>query len=321
MKLLNSAEWLAHWGEERLAETITGSQRCYREMWEHRNDKGSLWSYPAWELCLGRYWEESLDAWHARWAKSGGKLYEGRMIAAKWDPLWESLSSTFYDDLGKPYPPYARSSCAYWMQIGQDEAIVTGVITESEFQKRVAVFPRRPLLDRDGKPISKAFLEQLKQGLEEDIYAHGGPRSGASRAERVAHGRQRWKESLEQARAEHERRNLKSDEEHGKQHAIFPLLEEVERALREQPVVNDKRRWGWLSDSLNNLTTTPYFDRYPNWKARTWLACAEMHRIASAPADELTCLKRALQFNPRLSVKRRIKMLEQSLPLKILPNE
>lgn len=321
MKLLSFAEWLAHWGEERLAERITGSQRCYREMWERRNDESSLWPYPAWELCLGSYWEENLDEWHARWAKSGRKLYEGRMIAAKWDRLWESLSSTFYDGLGKPYPPYARSSCAHWMQIGQDEAIVMGVITESEFEARMAAFPRKPLLDREGHPISKELLKQTLRKLEASIYQRGGPKPGASRAERVAHEHQRRKESADKTRAEYERRNREKHEEREKRNAMFRLLEEVESSFRGQPVVSDERRWRWLCDSLNNLTTTTYFDRYPNWKARALLASAEMHRVASAASDELASLKCAVQFNPKLRVKRRIKMLEQNLVAKNATNE
>src|SRR5436190_9728466 len=37
MKLLSCPGWLAHWGEERLAERITVSQRCDREMVKQRS--------------------------------------------------------------------------------------------------------------------------------------------------------------------------------------------------------------------------------------------------------------------------------------------
>jgi len=131
-------EWLQHCGEARLAEIIACSQKCYREMWEQRRDPNSLWQFPAWELCLGTYWQEPLEEWHSRWKHCGGRLCEGRMIAAKWDGIWERLSSTFYDGLGHPYPPYARSSCAHWSQIDQDEAIVAGAISESEFSTYMA---------------------------------------------------------------------------------------------------------------------------------------------------------------------------------------
>ena len=289
--------------------------RTIQFIWEQRNDEYSLFSYPAWELCLGAFWEENLNAWHERWAKCGGRLYENRMIAAKWDRVWESLSSTFYDGLGEPYPPYAKSSCAYWRQIGQDEAIVIGVITESEIEARSAAFPKQPLLDREGNPISKELLEQALRELEESIYQSGGPIPGASRAERVAHERQRRKESAEHAHAEYERQNREKHAEREEQNAMFRLLEEVEISLREQSAVNDERRWEWLCESLNKLTTTAYFDRYPNWKARIWLACADMHRSASSLQDELASLQYALQINPQLTVKRRIKLLEQKLAL------
>lgn len=159
-------------------------------MWEHRNDKIAIVRYPAWELCSGFYWEENVNEWHERWAKCGGELFEGRMIAATWEKIWEQLTSTFCDGLGQPYPPYARSSCANWNKIDDDEAIVLGVINESEYNERLAAFSHEPVLDRDGNPISVELLEEAKRELEENIYQHGGPRPGASRAERVAHKRQ-----------------------------------------------------------------------------------------------------------------------------------
>ncbi len=307
---MNFADWLARWGEERLAENITGSQKCYRKMWEDRNDEISLFVAPAWELRLGTYWEENQDEWRERWRKCGGKLYEGRMIATKWDALWASLSSTFYDGLGEPYPPYARSSCARWMDLGRDEAIVMGVVSEVEFESLMASFPPAArLLDRDGKPITGKFLEQASQNLKEDVYRHGGPKPGASRAERVAH----WRKLRQQSNERMRNRNRDAQSKQEAQNATFRLLEEVERSLKDQPIVNDKRRWNWMCESLKALTATTCFERYPNWKSRTWLACAEMHKLALAPADELGSLRYALQFNPKLAVKRRIKALEQQL--------
>lgn len=175
-------------------------------MWEERENPASLWSFPAWELCLGNYWHESKEEWHSRWTRCGGKLAEGRMIAAKWDVIWETLSSTFYDGLGFPYPPYARSSCAYWSDIDQDEAIVVGAISEADFNDYMAQFSRKPLIGKDGKPIPNELLQAIRDGLEEEIYRSGGPRPDATRAERVAHERKRREESFARAQAEYERR-------------------------------------------------------------------------------------------------------------------
>lgn len=303
---LNFTEWVAHWGEARLAEIIASSQKCYRGMWEERDGSDGPWQFPAWELCLGTYWEESLSDWHSRWHRCGGRLCDGRMIAAKWDGIWSRLSGTFYDGLGQPYPPYARSSCAHWSNVDQDEAIVTGAITETEFNEYMTRFPREPLKDKQGNPIPKELIQAALDELKEHIYLSGGPRPGASREERVAHKRKRREESFARAQAEYEQRNRERDD----QNAVFRLLEEVEASLKESPTVADPRRWEWLCTSVNTLTTTKYFDRYPNWQARAWVACAELHRLASDPSNELSCLEHALSIYSKLPVRRRIKKLQ-----------
>ena len=306
MTKLTFAEWLEHWGEPRIQEITAGSEKCYRSMWETRDGSSGPWQFPAWELCLGPYWDESLTNWHSRWERCGGRLCEGRMIAAKWDSIWSKLSSTFYDGFGRPYPPYARSSCAHWVNIGQDEAIVSGAITESELNDYMARFPREPLIDKDGNPIPQELIQAAVEELEEQIYRNGGPRPGAGREERVSHERGRREESLASAQIEYARRSLEGKE----QEAVFRLLEQVEETLRESPFVVDPRRWEWLCSSVSNLTTTTYFDRYPNWRARAWIACADLHRVSSDSASELSCLEHAISINSKAPVKRRIKKLQ-----------
>lgn len=308
MNMLTFSEWVKHWGETKLTEHIERSQRNGQRMWNDRNSSYALWSYPAWELYLGNYWQESIEEWHVRWHKCGGRLSEGRMIAAKWDSIWEQLSNTFYDGLNTPYPPYARSSCASWKEIGQDEAIFIGAISERSFNEYMAKqAPSEPLMDKDGKPISKELLESVARELEEDIYRNGGPRPGATRAERVEHERKRKEESAAKAQLEYEKRNAERAEEN----AVFRLLEEVERTLRSATTVQDPRRSEWLATSLVTLTTTPYFDSYPNWRARAWLAKANLCEQTSDPTNELAYLEKAIAINPKLPVKKRIKKLHE----------
>jgi|GEM_PF-2141427 len=304
------AEWVAHWGEPRLAEIIAASEKCYRGMWEERDGSDGPWQFPAWELCLGAYWQESLPDWHSQWYRFGKRLCDGRMIAAKWDGIWAGLSSTFYDGLGHPYPPYARSSCAHWMAIGQDEAIVTGAISESDLNDYMARFAREQLKDKDGNPIPKELIQAALDELAEHIHRNGGPPPGASRAERVAHERKRREESFARNQAEYEQRNLEKNREREEQNTVFRLLEQVEASLRDAPTVEDSRRWEWLCTSVNTLTTTTHFARYPNWQARAWVACAELHRLSSDYASELSCLEHALTINSKLPIKRRIKKLQ-----------
>lgn len=302
-------EWVTHWGEPRLIEVIESSQRCYGRMWEESKNTDAIWQYPAWELCLGQYWEESLSEWHSRWQGCGGQLHEGRMIAVKWDTIWAKLSSTFYDGLGQPYPPYARSSCAHWTSIDQDEAIVTGAISESVFNDYVAQFPREPLLGKDGNPISKELLQSLLNELTESIHRRGGPPPGATRSERVAHERKQREETFARIHAEYEQRSLEDNREYEAKNSVFRLLEQVEASIRDAPVVKDARRWEWLCASVNTLTSTAYFDEYPNWRARAWICSAELHRLNGDFSNELSCLEQALSINERLPIKRRIKKL------------
>lgn len=310
MKTLTFSEWRAHWGDERLAEITESSQAAYKRDWDERDDPIGLWSFPAWELRLGTYWQESLDEWHSRWERCGGRLSGGRMIAAKWDGIWSRLSSTFYDGFGRPYPPYASSSCACWADIGQDEAIVTGAIPESEFREYMSRFPREPLMDKEGNPISRNLLTAAHAELEEKINKMGGPRPGATREERVEHERKRREESFSRMQAEYKQRNLEQNREREEKNAAFRLLEQVEASLRDAPTVEDPRRWEWLCASLKTLTATTHFDRYPNWQARVWVSCAELHRLQGDPTSELSSLEYALSIDSKLPVKRQIKKLK-----------
>lgn len=300
------AEWVANFGEKRLAENIASSQKAGQRHWEERTDATTLRIIPGWELCfIGNRWYESLDEWHSRWERCGGRLSEGRMIAAKWDPIWTKLSSTFDDGLGEPYPPYARSSDAYWMDVDQDEAIVVGAITESEFSDCMAQFPREQILSKDGQPLSSEQLRTMYEEVLEEIDRNGGQRPPETRAGRVALKRKMLENSVKRSHAEYEKRNAEREE----QNAVFRLLEKVELSLKDSPSPKDASRWQWLCSSVGTLTKTSYFECYPNWLARAWLACAEMHRLLSDPANELSCLELALSFNNRLPIKRRIKAL------------
>lgn len=64
-----------------------------------------------------------------RWAIAGGKLYGGRMIALKGDPVWGELGSAgnFDDALGVDYPPFAFNSGMSWVLVDRSEASRLGV--------------------------------------------------------------------------------------------------------------------------------------------------------------------------------------------------
>jgi hypothetical protein len=65
--------------------------------------------------------------WKQRWAEAGGRLYGGRMIALKTDPVWVNLNR-----FGVPYPPYDYGSGMGVMDIDRDAAVKLGLIGETE---------------------------------------------------------------------------------------------------------------------------------------------------------------------------------------------
>jgi len=302
------AEWLAHWGAERDVERYEVSRQCHARMWARRAE--TLSAFPVWELCLGGYWEENVEEWTTRWTNSGGRLFEStRMLAAKWDPIWTRLGTTFYDGFNSPHPPYAKSSCACWSEIDDDEAIVLGVITEEEYQRETASCrPREPISE-----AQRIALVQTLHEMEVEAHALGGPKPGASREERFLHRRSREREEREKSSRAYAHRAEVGQREWAEKNAAFRLMEAVEQSLKLQADVADLARWTWLCDSVRRLTETRHFDAYENWRARAWLASADLHKIAGDAVNELGCLEFALRLNEKLPVKRRIKALRLSL--------
>lgn len=69
--------------------------------------------------------------WRSTWVEAGGKLYAGRMIARKDDPIWTRISR-----FGQPYPPFDYSSGMGVRDIGRGEAMRLGVIKADAQVKR-----------------------------------------------------------------------------------------------------------------------------------------------------------------------------------------
>jgi len=303
------SQWLNHWGEDRLLTRQEESKRCYQRMWDMSQDPDHVRAFPAWELLLGCYWHEDIESWHERWTDCGGVLNNGRMLAPKWHPVWMKLSSTFPDGYGNPYPPYARSSCAFWQELDADEAIVYGALTEEEYEAYRRQHPAQPLIGHDGLPIPRDLLIRLRDELAQANYLAGGVRPGASRAERVAHKEKVLKDAVAnavaQSQAAYEQQEVQRDEKN----RSFRLMDEIDSLLQQPPEHRNKSN-AWITSSLEELRTTPHFDRYPNWHARAWLASANVHFEAGEVDDESRCLERALELNQRLPIKRRMKKLQ-----------
>lgn len=107
---------------------------------EQGNDPLSRWQYPAFELVRIYDREEPRGempgslGWLERFVRAGGRLFDGRMIARKDDPVWASLgdSNLFEDGLDSPFPPFAFNSGMGWREVPREEAIELGLITGDE---------------------------------------------------------------------------------------------------------------------------------------------------------------------------------------------
>lgn len=89
---------------------------------------GALLAFPALELVRVRNSKVKRD-WTGRWNAAGGKLYNGRMIALKSDPIWTKLSR-----FGLPYPPFDFGSGMGTRDVGRRDALALGVMQEGDSQ-------------------------------------------------------------------------------------------------------------------------------------------------------------------------------------------
>lgn len=229
------------------------------------------------------------------WKTAGGpEPVEGRMIAFKTHPVWAALgdSTLFQDGLDIDYPPFCMSYNFSWKEIARDEAEAFKV--DLPAMPEGARDPNAPRFLDD--PVLSALLKQVQ--AEEAI------KPNWLRMKEI------YDRSFEEGRKAYEEQQREQERERAEKDAAFRLLEQVEESLSEAPTIEDNRRMEWLWNSAQMLRETEHFERYPNWRARAWVVCAELHRMKSEFESELACLERALQINPRLPVKRRIKKLK-----------
>lgn len=99
--------------------------RSYGQYVQNQSDTALL-MFPAQELVRVALRQVPRD-WPARWRAAGGRLYEGRMIARKDDPIWTSISR-----FGHPWPPFDFNSGMGVRNVRRSEAIELGVIKRTD---------------------------------------------------------------------------------------------------------------------------------------------------------------------------------------------
>lgn len=119
------------------------------------NTPGGYAAFPAQELLRVKSRQEPRD-WRRRWADAGGKIFGGRMIALKDDPIWTKISA--FDN---PYPPFDFNSGMGVKGVKKSEAIQLGLITAEEVKAKTAEM-------RKARNESQGFNDHLEAEVPAD---------------------------------------------------------------------------------------------------------------------------------------------------------
>jgi len=111
---------------ELIFEHNTEAARGYG-WWKQGQDPDVLDAFPAQEFIRIASRRVPRQDWQRRWTAAGGKLYGGRMIALKSDPVWRSISR-----FGTPWPPYDFGSGMGVEDVSREEAEDLGLLQPDE---------------------------------------------------------------------------------------------------------------------------------------------------------------------------------------------
>lgn len=96
--------------------------------------------------------------WRERWKEAGGKLYDGRMIALRNDPIWRKISR-----FGSPVPPFDFNSGMGLEEVNRFEAEALGVELPSDGEEA------RKLEDMPSDEEIDAAIQKAIQHEKEEI--------------------------------------------------------------------------------------------------------------------------------------------------------
>lgn len=111
---------------------------------------GAFAAFPVQEFKRTHHRKAQRQDWPERWRKAGGKVYGGRMIALKTDPVWERLSV-----FGNPFPPFDWGSGMGVIDVDRKTAIELGLVTDEKLREETAAL-------RNAKPEAAKFNDNLQ---------------------------------------------------------------------------------------------------------------------------------------------------------------
>jgi hypothetical protein len=98
------------------------------DWYQGSQNQACLDAFPAQELFQGIQEPSPVD-WSIIWPSAGGKLFAGKMLALKSDPIWQRISR-----FGLPYPPFDEYDLMDVRDIGYTEAVSFGLLMPGQRQ-------------------------------------------------------------------------------------------------------------------------------------------------------------------------------------------
>jgi hypothetical protein len=142
-------------------------------------DADSRYNWPAWEFLRlhhsriprGSTGRENDIGWQERWIRSGGKLYEGRMIATKDDDVWDNISdSSIWDDgMDSDCDPVVFNTGYGRMELPRATCVKLGVIDEGDGveARKISILGR--MFDKDPAKVTLADVSAKRQKIIEAL--------------------------------------------------------------------------------------------------------------------------------------------------------
>lgn len=134
---------------------------------------GAFAAFPAQEFLRIENREKPRQDWPQRWAMAGGRIFGGRKIALKDDPVWQNLGDA--GPFGNPYPPFDWGSGMGVLDVDRSEAVQLGLIDDATLRGKVEELRDAPIPDFNANlevsdptgniygRLKKAFQDQVRR--------------------------------------------------------------------------------------------------------------------------------------------------------------
>lgn len=136
--------------------------------WKAEQDPAVLAAYPAQEFVRVSARKVPRQNWPERWVQAGGRVYNGRMIALKNDPVWRKLSR-----FGTPYPPFDFGSGMGLRDIKRKDAEALGLIKPGDLPPKGAEEDFNADLQASIADLNPEYRRLLQQTFGDQIKIDG----------------------------------------------------------------------------------------------------------------------------------------------------